>query len=85
MAILADSERVNAWVDFLRDESSDSQSIACLKADVRAAINAADDWANSNQSSYNLALPQPARGALTTRQKTRILMFVLERRYLTGV
>lgn len=49
-------------------------------ADVRAAINAIDDWADANAAEFNTAIPQPARGALTVRQKTQLLMYVIRRR-----
>jgi hypothetical protein len=69
----------------MRRYSSDGATIGITKADLRAAINAADDWANTNTTSYNTALPLPARTSLTTAQKALLLNFVITRRYLTGV
>jgi hypothetical protein len=40
------------------------------KADLRAAVNAADDWASASAAGYNAALPAPARG--TTRLEIEI-------------
>lgn len=50
------------------------------KADLRAAVDATDTWVDSNAAAYNTAIPQPARGALTTQQKTLLLCFVAMRR-----
>lgn len=51
------------------------------KADLLAAVNAADDWVDSNAASFNAALPQPAKAALSAKQKAHILMFVVGRRW----
>lgn len=53
---------------------------AVTKADLAAAIAATDDWIDANQTSFNTALPQPARGALSTAQKTFIFCMVAMRR-----
>lgn len=50
------------------------------KADVRAAIAAADTWASSNATSFNSALPQPFRGNATTAEKAALLAYVALRR-----
>lgn len=49
-------------------------------ADLRAAINAIDDWAEANQASFNTAIPQPARGLLTAKQKAVLLKYVIDKR-----
>lgn len=51
------------------------------KPDIRAAVAAADAWADANSASFNAAIPQPARSVLTTRQKARLLEAVIRRRY----
>lgn len=53
---------------------------AVTKTDLAAAIAATDDWIEANQASFNTALPQPARGALTTAQKTFLFCYVAMRR-----
>jgi hypothetical protein len=50
------------------------------KTDLAAAIAATDDWIENNQASFNTALPQPARGQLTTAQKTFLFCYVALRR-----
>jgi len=49
-------------------------------ADLRAAIDAVDDWADSNAASFNTAIPQPARGVLSAKQKSWLLLYVVARR-----
>ena len=41
-----------------------------LKADLQAAVNATDDWIDSNQASFNSALPVAFRNNATLAQKT---------------
>jgi hypothetical protein len=53
---------------------------AVTKPDLAAAIAATDDWIENNQAAFNTALPQPARGALTTAQKTFLFCYVATRR-----
>jgi hypothetical protein len=69
----------------MQEWSNSGETVALTKADLRAAVNAIDTWLDSNASALNAALPQPARGALTTAQKAQLLQFVVARRYLTGV
>lgn len=81
MAALTNAERQAAWADLMRELSNDGDPIAVTKPDLRAALNAVDDWIDTNAASYNAALPQPARGALTTGQKARLLLAVVRRRW----
>jgi molybdopterin-guanine dinucleotide biosynthesis protein len=81
MAVLPDNERLALWADLMREMSAAGEAVSITKADLRAALNAADAWADSNAASYNTAIPQPARNALTARQKARLLMYVIRRRY----
>jgi len=79
MAILTNAERVAIWVEFNQDTGG---SISVVKADLRAALDAADAWVDANAASFNAAIPQPARAELTTRQKARLLLLVVQRRFL---
>jgi hypothetical protein len=81
MAVLSDPDRADLHTRIMADLSADHESCAVTKADLRAALNAADDWANANAASFNSALPVPARTALTAQQKARLLMAVLRRRW----
>ena len=84
MAILSDADRLEIWAEFMQEISGDGDPIAVTKADLRAAFNALDDWLDDNAASANIAIPQPARNALTSAQKARILMHVIRRRFLAG-
>lgn len=57
------------------------QGLTILKADLRAAVDAIDTWVDDNAAAFNTAIPQPARGALTAKQKAALLMFVVEKRF----
>ena len=50
------------------------------KPDLKAAVDATDDWLEANQTSFNSALPQPFRGAASLPQKTFLLCYVAMRR-----
>lgn len=85
MAVLSDADRAAAAAEFMSDLSAERFQLAGLtKADVRAALDAADLWADLNATAYNLALPQPFRGAVNAALKTRLLTFVIRRRWQAG-
>jgi hypothetical protein len=56
-----------------------------LKADIAAAANGLDTYIHSNAGAINNAIPQPARSALTTAQKSKLLTLVLQARYEGGL
>jgi len=80
MAQLSSSDRALVCADVNRSGSV-IQGFTILKADLRAAVDAIDTWVDDNSTAFNTAIPQPARGALTARQKAALLMFVVERRF----
>lgn len=85
MAILADQDRADATALLQSDMSRDREQIAaCLKADLRAAFNATDQWVSDNAASFNAALPIAARNNLTAAQKSRLFVAVLTKRYQKG-
>jgi hypothetical protein len=82
MAVLSDVEREKVWAEFMATAGPLLESFFGMsKTDLRAAVNAADQWADDNASSFNLAIPQPARGAMTAKAKARLLVWVVERRW----
>ena len=85
MAILSDNDRIAAWANFMQRASNEHLPVSITKAELRAAVDAADQWVSDNQASFNSALPLPARSNLTASQKALILSFVLQKRYLSGV
>lgn len=85
MTALTAPDRITGYQEYLRLRNAERDSIECTKANVKAAFDALDDFFNTNATAINTAIPQPARGALTTPQKARLAIAVLERRYLSGV
>ncbi|HXU82500.1 MAG TPA: hypothetical protein VN914_13955 [Polyangia bacterium] len=81
MAVLSDPDRVALWAKLMQDASASRTPLPLLKAELRAAVDAADAWADANAAAYNTALPLPARTALTSKQKALLLMYVIERRW----
>lgn len=82
MSILSDPDREDVWAQTMRDFSSIREDTGGLnKADLRAAIDATDQWIEDNAAAYNLALPVAARTALTAGQKLRVFMAVANRRF----
>ena len=85
MAVLTDNDRAEEMAQFMRAISAKAklpgEGLEILKPDLRAAINAVDDWVNDNAAAFNAALPVAARTALTTSQKAELLLFVVRRRF----
>lgn len=79
MAVLTNAERIKRWARFMRENN---ESIPVSKDQLRAVYDAVDDFVETIQTPYNQAIPQPARGLLSSRQKARILMDVIEERFV---
>lgn len=71
-------DRLAVWRWFMRRGAGGGG--AFNKADLKAAVDAADTWCENNAAAYNTALPQPFRGAASAQQKTDLLCFVAQRR-----
>jgi hypothetical protein len=78
MAVLSDADRVAVWIQYMRQRFA---ATGLTKAELRAAVDAADAWADTNAAAYNTALPLAARTNLTAKQKAALLMLVILRRY----
>jgi hypothetical protein len=81
MAVLGESDRVACWAESMLRLLG---PVSITKAQLRAVVNAIDDWADANTTSFNNAIPQPQRGILTATQKALIFMIVVARRHLVG-
>lgn len=81
MAVLADGDRYSIWGKFMSDISSRLEAVDINKPQLRAAVNAIDVWINDNQTSFNNALPEPAKSALSAKHKAELLMRVINRRW----
>lgn len=81
MAIMSDPNRAAATATFMQDKSKLRELLAGVtKADLRAAVNAIDQWIEDNTTAFNTAIPLPARTSLTTQQKSDLFVIVLRRR-----
>lgn len=81
MAVLSNADRIivtNRLMLWLSETHGTLPSH--LKADVRAAVNATDDWQDTNASAFNLALPTVTRNNATAAQKARLFDEVSKRR-----
>jgi hypothetical protein len=81
VAVLSDTDRVSVWASLMRAVSDARESVALTKIELRAAIDATDDWVNTNAASFNSALPAAARSSLTARQKAWLLVAIITRRF----
>lgn len=82
MTTLDNVQRIRVWAGFMRDGTEPLGGMS--KADLRAAVDALDDWLDAVPIKWNTAIPQPARGALSRRQKYLLLKHVLDRRLQAG-
>ena len=83
MAALSDSDRIDVWAQWMRDVSAPDlrQPIAITKTDLRAAVNAIDDWIDANAVAFNNALPAAAKTVLTQAQKMRLFVLIITKRW----
>lgn len=84
MAVLTAADREVEWAQLMRVLSARSESVDISKSELRAAFDAADDWVEANQASFNTALPVAARTSLTATQKAELLLYVVRRRWEVG-
>lgn len=82
MAVLPDIDRSAVHANWMRDADFPP---TLLKVDLRAAVDAVDDWVDANAASYNTALPTAFRTSATAAQKAKLLMFVVSKRFNIGV
>lgn len=85
MPVLTTGDRAAIHGVVMQDLSRALEPCAVLKADLRAAIDALDQWVSDNTASFNAALPQPARSQLTAGQKSRLLAAIVLKRFSAGV
>jgi hypothetical protein len=81
VAVLSDQDRAEVTQEFMAQAQGPH---TITKADIRAAVNALDEWYNSNAASANAALPQPARGQMTTTDKAHLSNLIVNKRYVKG-
>lgn len=81
MAVLAEADRVALWADYMRRMSSRQEAMALSKVQLRAAVDATDQWIEDNAGAFDTALPVTARTNLTARQKAQLFSFVADKRF----
>lgn len=75
---LTEQERVRCFARMMRKYLTTG---SLTKPQLRAFIDATDDWVEANQVSYNNAIPTPARTTLTATEKAAGLMLVIAKRF----
>ncbi len=79
--VLTDVQRDELRARFESDQSDTWASVSIGNQDIRAAVNALDDWFNAEASTINDALPEPAKSGLTTSQKSWLVTNLVDVRY----
>lgn len=81
MAVLTSNQRSALRARYGEVLSARRDPFALTKAQLDAAIAAADDWVEANAASFNTALPAAARAGLTAAQKAELLSLVANKRF----
>jgi len=76
MAELSAADRQRIWRGLMRYWSDSQTGQPWSKADLQAAVNAADTWIDDNQTGYNTALPDTFKNNATQAQKTLLFCAV---------
>lgn len=85
MAYLSSNDRAECTTNIQRDIDLSNETFGTMtKAELRDAVDALDAFLEDNKVTINNAIPQPARGAMTTKQKAKMLVWIVTQRYLTG-
>jgi hypothetical protein len=77
MAVLDATNRLRTGYQWMRDNTG---VCAFTKTDLAAAVNATDDWIDTNQAAFNTALPANFKNNATLTQKTLLFCYVAMRR-----
>lgn len=81
MPLLTTAQRNQVAAKINQDISFIHESTTLLRADIRAAVDAADQWAEDNAASYNTALPTNFKTGATATMKARLLAHVVTKRF----
>jgi hypothetical protein len=80
MAVLPTAARDGLARRIQRWWSDQREPCNFTKAQLAAAVGAADDWADANATAFNTALPAAFRNNATATQKSLLLMYIIARR-----
>ena len=78
MAVLSDEKRAEIVAEVMR--TSDCPG-AITKPQLRAVVNAMDDWWETVAADGNTAIPQPQRGLMSQKEKASLFTRILYKRY----
>lgn len=78
MAVLPDADRTFVSAEFMRRVKSAYGGIT--KPQLKAAVDATDQWIDDNATAFNTALPVAARNGLSQSEKTLLFCYVSLRR-----
>ena len=77
MATLSETNRLKVWRGLMRWWSAAREETPGIsKHELKDAVDATDDWIESNQAGFNNALPEPVKSNLSQAQKTLIFCAV---------
>lgn len=83
MAKLTDQQCTEIMVDTCARTDEESLTFGALtKHDITAAVKAVDTFFDNNIPAINNAFPEPAKSALTARQKAHVVVLIIRKRYL---
>lgn len=71
------TNRLRTRNQFMRDIE---ENFGITKAQLLAAVDGLDDYFETNATAINTAIPQPARSAMTTSQKSLLVAYIALRR-----
>jgi hypothetical protein len=78
MAVLINADRAAVWASLMTDNT---EVCSITKTDLRAAVNAIDDFLEANATAINNTLPAAAKAGLSVAQKARLLSYVVRKRW----
>lgn len=81
MAVLSDADRKIAAREFIRFAFEQLAQTAIMDtATIKAAVDAADDWCDTNAAAFNTALPTAFKNTASVAQKNILLAYVALKR-----
>lgn len=82
MATMSEGDRLAVRDKYMRENKD---PCPFTKADLKASVDYADNWIDTNQADFVSGLPANFGGVnSTTEQKVRLFKFALDRRFETG-
>lgn len=81
MTILAEHLRQAALGNLLYNWFRANPNFNLSNSDIRAVVDATDDWIEANTAAFNNALPEPAKSTLTADQKEFLFLIIAQHRF----